>query len=109
MRLKIIFNNLLSNAIKFHFIGNGEQPFVKIFANEETDKFVFTVADNGTGINPELKDRIFDMFFRATDSVQGSGLGLYILRETVHKLNGEVKVESQVGVGTTFIVVLPKH
>lgn len=109
MRLKIIFNNLLSNAIKFHFIGDGKQPFVKISANEEADKFVFTVADNGTGINPELKDRIFDMFFRATDSVQGSGLGLYILRETVHKLGGDVQVESQVGVGTTFIVVLPKQ
>jgi signal transduction histidine kinase len=109
MRLKIIFNNLLSNAIKFHFIGNGEQPFVKISANEEADKFVFTVADNGTGINPGLKDRIFDMFFRATDSVQGSGLGLYILRETVLKLGGDVEVQSQVGVGTTFTVVLPKQ
>ncbi|HEX8059350.1 MAG TPA: HAMP domain-containing sensor histidine kinase, partial [Cyclobacteriaceae bacterium] len=109
MRLKIIFNNLLSNAIKFHFIGNGKQPFVKISASEETDRFVFTVADNGTGINPQLKDRIFDMFFRATDSVQGSGLGLYILRETVLKLGGEVHVQSEVGIGTTFIVVLPKQ
>ncbi len=109
MRLKIIFNNLISNAIKFHFIGNPQQPFVKITAKEETDRFVFSVADNGTGINPELKDRIFDMFFRATDSVQGSGLGLYILRETVHKLNGTVEVQSEVGIGTTFLVVLPKQ
>ena len=49
------------------------------------------------------------MFFRATDSVSGSGLGLYILRETVLKLGGDVEVQSQVGVGTTFIVVLPKQ
>jgi signal transduction histidine kinase/ligand-binding sensor domain-containing protein len=108
MRLKIIFNNLISNAIKFHFIGDGKQPYVKIKAREEIDSFVFTVEDNGTGIHPQLKDRIFDMFFRATDSVQGSGLGLYILRETVHKLGGEVVVETELGRGTTFAIRLPK-
>jgi signal transduction histidine kinase len=108
MRLKIIFNNLISNAIKFHFYDNGKKPYVKIVANEEDKRFVFKVEDNGTGIHPELKDRIFDMFFRATDSVQGSGLGLYILRETVNKLDGQVEVETKLGVGTTFVVILPK-
>lgn len=108
MRLKIIFNNLISNAIKFHFIGNGKQPYVKIIAYEEPASFLFRVEDNGSGIHPQLKDRIFDMFFRATDSVQGSGLGLYILRETVHKLSGEVEVDTQLGVGTTFAIKLPK-
>lgn len=109
MRLKIIFNNLISNAIKFHFVGNGKQPYVKIKANEQDGQFVFTVEDNGTGIQPELKDRIFDMFFRATDSVQGSGLGLYILRETVNKLNGHVEVKSTLGAGTSFTISLPKQ
>ncbi len=108
MRLKIIFNNLISNAIKFHFINNGNKPFVKITANEEQDRFVFTVEDNGTGIQPEFQTKIFDMFFRATDSVQGSGLGLYILRETIHKLDGRVEVKSALGVGTSFIISLPK-
>ncbi|HZY82024.1 MAG TPA: ATP-binding protein [Cyclobacteriaceae bacterium] len=109
MRLKIIFNNLISNAIKFHFIGDGKQPFVKITACEEDSFFRFTVEDNGTGIQPHLKDRIFDMFFRATDSVPGSGLGLYILRETVNKLGGEVQVTTEVGSGTTFVIILPKN
>jgi signal transduction histidine kinase/ligand-binding sensor domain-containing protein len=108
MRLRIIFNNLISNAIKFHFINDGIQPYVKITANEENEWFVFTVEDNGTGIHHDLKDRIFDMFFRATDSVQGSGLGLYILRESVHKLNGQVEVRSTLGAGTTFIITLPR-
>jgi signal transduction histidine kinase len=108
MRLKIIFNNLISNAIKFHFYDNGKEPYVKIKACEEGSRFVFTVEDNGTGIHPQLKDRIFDMFFRATDSVQGSGLGLYILRETVHKLGGEVEVVTELGTGTTFAIRLPK-
>jgi len=109
MRLKIIFNNLISNAIKFHFINDGAEPYIKITATEENDQYVFKVEDNGTGIHPDLKDRIFDMFFRATDSVQGSGLGLYILRESVHKLNGQVEVKSTLGVGTSFIITLPKH
>lgn len=108
MRLKIIFNNLISNAIKFHFYDNGKQPYVKIRAYENSSRFIFTVEDNGIGIHPQLKDRIFDMFFRATDSVQGSGLGLYILRETVHKLGGEVDVQSEIGKGTTFAIKLPK-
>lgn len=109
MRLRIIFNNLISNAIKFHFIDDpSRSPYIKITAEEFADKFLFKVEDNGTGIHPQLKDRIFDMFFRATDMVSGSGLGLYILRETVHKLGGEVSVDTELGVGTTFAVTLPK-
>jgi signal transduction histidine kinase/ligand-binding sensor domain-containing protein len=108
MRLKIIFNNLISNAIKFHFVDGERKPFVKITANEEADGFIFTVQDNGSGIHPQFKEKIFDMFFRATDAVQGSGLGLYILRETVHKLAGEVDVQTELGVGTAFIIRLPK-
>jgi signal transduction histidine kinase len=67
------------------------------------------VEDNGIGISPDLKDKIFDMFFRATESVQGSGLGLYILKEALLRLNGTVKVESTLNEGTTFIITLPKE
>jgi len=107
-RLKIIFNNLLSNAIKFHRFGNPSGSFIKVMAKEQLDHFEFTVEDNGTGISAEYKEKIFDMFFRANETVQGSGLGLYILKETVAKLNGKVKVESAVGEGTTFTIQLPK-
>jgi len=105
-RLKIIFNNLISNAIKFHRSDN--TPFIKISASEFLEYFEFTVADNGMGISPKLKDKIFDMFFRATESVQGSGLGLYILKEALSRLEGAVNVESVLGEGTTFIITLPK-
>jgi len=105
-RLKIIFNNLISNAIKFH--RSDHSPFIKISASEFPEYFEFKVEDNGTGISPKLKDKIFDMFFRATETVQGSGLGLYILKETLTRLNGTVSVESVLGKGTTFIVTLPK-
>ncbi len=109
MRLKIIFNNLISNAIKFHFAERMEPPFVAISADEDNHYFVFRVIDNGSGIHPEFKDRIFDMFFRANDNVQGSGLGLYILRETVIKLRGQIDVETELGLGTTFTIRLPKN
>lgn len=108
MRLKIIFNNLLSNAIKFHLVKDGQQPFVHIAAEETEKEFVFRFSDNGPGIPESLKDKIFEMFFRATDTVQGSGLGLYILRETVHTMNGTVEVQSQIDEGATFVVRLPK-
>src|SRR5258706_8923810 len=94
-RLKIIFNNLISNAIKFHRLE--PPPFIKISATESPEYFEFRVEDNGIGISPSLKDKIFDMFFRATETVQGSGLGLYILKETLSRLEGTVKVESVLG------------
>jgi signal transduction histidine kinase len=105
-RLKIIFNNLISNAIKFHRADHS--PFIKVTATEFPECVEFRVEDNGMGIPPALQDKIFDMFFRATETVQGSGLGLYILKETLSRLNGTVKVESVLDQGTTFTITLPK-
>ncbi|HEV8514661.1 MAG TPA: ATP-binding protein [Cyclobacteriaceae bacterium] len=106
-RLRIIFNNLISNAIKFH--RPNHNPFINITASELPEHFEFKVEDNGMGISPDLKDKIFDMFFRATETVQGSGLGLYILKEALSRLKGTVTVESTLGEGTTFIITLPKE
>ena len=105
-RLRIIFNNLLSNAIKFH--QRGEVPFINVYACESETHFEFAVQDNGIGISDEYKEKIFDMFFRANEKAQGSGLGLYILKEALAKLNGTIKVESTLGEGATFIIHLPK-
>jgi signal transduction histidine kinase len=107
-RLKIIFNNLISNAIKFHRLERGENLFIKITAAELPDRFEFTVEDNGTGIPEPAKDKIFNMFYRATEKVQGSGLGLYILKEAVLKLGGTVSVDATLGEGSTFTITLPK-
>ena len=108
MRLKIILNNLISNAIKFQKAQEKEKPFIEIKVKETKESFVITVCDNGRGIRPEMVDKIFNMFYRATDSVQGSGLGLYILKESVTKLGGEVSVTSVYGEGSTFTIKLPK-
>lgn len=107
-RLKIIFNNLISNAIKFHRLERGENLFIKITAIETANQFEFTVEDNGSGIPEASKDKIFNMFYRATEKVQGSGLGLYILKEAVVKLGGSVKVDSTLGEGSTFTITLPR-
>lgn len=108
MRLKIILNNLVSNAIKFQIMRNGRQPYIHIDVNEHPEHFSIKVSDNGQGIPPQMVEKVFDMFFRATDSVQGSGLGLYILKESVYKLDGKVEVSSSLGEGTIFTVSIPK-
>jgi signal transduction histidine kinase len=66
------------------------------------------VADNGKGIPPQHQGRIFDMFYRASDDTKGSGLGLYIVKETVGKMGGNIEVCSAVGAGSTFTIRLPR-
>jgi signal transduction histidine kinase/ligand-binding sensor domain-containing protein len=106
-RMKIILNNLISNAIKFHWLENGRKPFVRISLQKRHEEYVVTVSDNGKGIPEEHLKRIFEMFYRATDDAQGSGLGLYILKEAVIKLDGTVEARSILDKGTEFIIHLP--
>src|SRR5690606_22547121 len=102
MRMKIILNNLLSNAIKFHWIDIDRKPFIKIQLREEKNEYVIEISDNGRGISEDHIKRIFEMFYRATDDAQGSGLGLYILKESVIKLGGTVEATSNIDEGTIF-------
>lgn len=106
-RMKIILNNLLSNAIKFHWIEAGRKPFVRIALERAERIYILKVSDNGRGIPDIHIGRIFEMFFRATDNTQGSGLGLYILKESVLKLGGTVEAFSRIEEGTTFVITLP--
>lgn len=108
MRLKIVLNNLISNAIKFHRFDGVEAPFVRISVGHHEQAYVITVRDNGRGIDEQHISRIFEMFFRASEHAQGSGLGLYILKETVTKMKGRVNVKSTLGGGTAFTIVIPK-
>jgi signal transduction histidine kinase len=105
-RILILFNNLISNAIRY---ADKEKPnpFVKInVVIEETEMFV-EFSDNGLGIGKEHINRIFDMFYRANVHSKGSGLGLFIFKETITKLRGLVTVESELGLGTKFFIRLP--
>ncbi len=107
-RLRIVFNNLFSNAIKFQLKGGQHQPYVHTLIDIRPDEVHISVTDNGKGIAADELPQIFDMFYRANDGVPGSGLGLYILRETVDKLDGKINVRSEVGNGTTFEITLPR-
>jgi PAS domain S-box-containing protein len=107
-RLRIIFNNLVSNAVKFQN-HQAQDPVLLITVTTTEDKAEITATDNGIGIAPEHIGKIFDMFYRATDRSKGSGIGLYIVKEAVTKLNGTVKVKSVPGMFTTFEIVIPNH
>ncbi len=106
-RIKIILNNLISNAIKYADLKK-EKPCVIVKAIKEEDVAIVQVIDNGIGIRDEFINKIFNMFYRATEQSTGSGLGLYIVSESVRKLKGTVEVESALGKGSTFSLRLPQ-
>jgi len=102
-RLKIVLSNLIANAIKYHNYRQ-EKPRINVNFRKEGEKVLLEVTDNGQGIAEEYLSTIFNMFVRASDASSGSGLGLYIVKDTVEKLGGKISVDSQLGVGTTFTI-----
>lgn len=105
-RIGEIFRNLISNAIKYRNIKSEKcQVSISIETTPEQASIVFT--DNGIGINEENLSKIFEMFYRASEQSEGSGLGLYIVKNAVEKLNGQLNVRSRLDEGTTFEIVLP--
>ncbi len=105
-RVTIIFNNLISNAIKYSDPDKSE-PFIRINIHIHFKEARIDFSDNGLGIGKEHIANIFKMFYRAHHHSKGSGLGLFIFKETLNKLNGEAVVESDPGIGTTFSITLP--
>ncbi len=102
--VRIIVQNLIENAIRF---SNVAAPVIQLSAFERNDEVVIQIKDNGQGIEPQYQDRVFDMYFRASEMSNGNGLGLYIVKKTVLKLNGRVELESEPGKGTTIRVFFP--
>lgn len=105
-RLRIVLNNVISNSIKYSDPDKSD-PSIKVTYAMQGDRYLIHIKDNGIGIEEDRLDKIFDMFYRASDRSQGSGLGLYIVKETIEKLNGEISVNSALGEGTTFTIKLP--
>lgn len=105
-RLLMIFNNLISNAIIYQNT-LAEESFIEIKVRLQPEKAEIHFIDNGQGIAPEHLDNIFKMFYRASQDSKGSGLGLYIVKETIDKLGGSIEVSSVYGEGTDFYLVLP--
>lgn len=104
-RLLIVFNNIISNAVRYQ--DKTKNSFLKIEIKNELDKAVIKFTDNGVGIAEEFLENIFKMFFRASYESKGSGLGLYIVKGTVEKLNGSMTVQSKLGEGSEFSIEIP--
>jgi len=101
-----ILQNLVENAVKY---SGSLNPCVWITIGQDATHVFVTVKDNGLGIHEEYLSKIFDLFFRATQASTGSGLGLYILNKSVKRLSGQVKVKSEINVGSEFTITLPKE
>lgn len=105
--LRMLFQNLISNALKFQKKDN--KPRVTIDARKEMGGWEFACTDNGIGIAPENRERIFDIFQRLNKKTRykGTGIGLAHCRKIVDLHGGKIRVESELGQGSTFYVFLP--
>ena len=107
-RLGIIIGNLISNAV-IYAKDYREDAVIKITTQVNEERAIIQIRDNGPGIAKDHQERIFEMFFRSSNTTNGSGLGLYIVRETIEKLGGHIRVVSQLRHGATFIVEIPNQ
>lgn len=105
-RLKVILHNLIGNSMKYSDFDKAE-PFVEVNFAQSGQESVITISDNGIGIEPEYYERIFEMFYRGTEKSTGSGLGLFIVKETVSAIGGHISVSSIPGKKTIFTVAIP--
>jgi PAS domain S-box-containing protein len=107
LRVKIIFSNIISNAYKYY---NGDvKSYLKIKIEITPLTLNIEFKDNGIGIKKEHLDKIYNMFYRATDRSQGSGLGMYIVKQAVERLRGTINLKSEYGRGTTIKITLPNQ
>ncbi|MBN1918693.1 MAG: GHKL domain-containing protein [Verrucomicrobia bacterium] len=108
--LEQVLINLLSNArdaLDTMPDGTPKQVWVRAFASPDGGSVVLEVIDNGPGMPPEVRERVFEAFFTTKQASQGTGIGLSIVRTILAKCGAQIAVETQPGEGTTFRVVLP--
>jgi signal transduction histidine kinase len=107
-RVSSILHNLISNAIKYMDYSKADS-FIKVAIEVTKQKVDIEFTDNGIGINKTYLAKVFTMFYRATSQNDGTGLGLYLVNDTVQKMGGTISIESQEGEGTSFHITLPNH
>jgi signal transduction histidine kinase len=106
--LNSVLYNILENAIKYRNTSH-PNPFINIMVSDIETGIKIEIEDNGIGIDGDIKDRIFEMYFRGNEDSKGSGLGLYLVANGIKKLGGTVGVESKLNDGSLFTIVLPSN
>lgn len=108
MEITLLFQNLLSNAIKYRH--KDRNPLIKISAHEEDRFWLFTVEDNGVGVDPRYEDKVLSLFKRVpgNNGVEGTGIGLPQCKKIVEQHQGELWFESEFGHGSIFYFTLRK-
>ncbi|MGB9980330.1 PAS domain S-box protein [Methanobacterium sp.] len=103
-----VFQNLIGNALKFR--RDGVQPKIHISVQKKGNEYIFSVSDNGIGLEEQYSDKIFEVFKRlhAMDEYQGAGIGLAIVKRIIDRHEGRIWVESKLGKGSTFYFTLPE-
>jgi signal transduction histidine kinase len=101
--VRVVLDNLLENAIQF----SGPNPVIKIDVVQKGSVVQIQVADNGEGIPDEFHNRLYEMYFRASERSKGNGLGLYLVKKAVQRLKGDVHFEHNRPVGSVFTVTIP--
>jgi chemotaxis family two-component system sensor kinase Cph1 len=106
-QLTQLFQNLIGNALKYC---NRQQPEVHVSASADADHWIFSVRDNGIGIEPQYFERIFQMFKRlhTREQYSGTGIGLALCKKIVTRHRGQIWVESQLGQGSNFHFTIPR-
>ncbi|MDQ3395707.1 MAG: ATP-binding protein, partial [Bacteroidota bacterium] len=104
--IRSILYNLLTNALKYRSYDKPLKVEIKTF--EEGDFDVYSIKDNGLGLTPNQQTKVFSMFKRLHTHVEGSGIGLYIVKRIIENSGGKITVESELDVGTTFKVYIAK-
>jgi PAS domain S-box-containing protein len=107
-RISILLNNFISNAIKYHDV-NKKEPSIWITIKTSKKEAIIEIKDNGLGMAEEQLDKIFDMFYRISSQIMGSGIGLFIVKEVLGKLNGTIEVKSILGEGSIFTLKIPNE
>lgn len=105
-RITVILDNLISNAVKFLKPGSENQT-VKIKIDVDKDSATISIEDNGKGIKKEFLESVFQMFFRTENTTEGLGIGLFIVKEALQKIQGTIDVDSVDGEGSVFKIEVP--
>ena len=109
-KVRIILNNLISNSIKYRRIEEeGFVSYINVYVDVREDEARLIIEDNGEGISSDKLHKIFDMFYRASENSEGSGLGMYIVKNVIKKLDASIDVESKEKKGTTFTIRIPNQ